>query len=95
MDVKVLFFTEMVEESVCLSTASSAIAGSISNNNNLSCSVLMQKKVNTETDVYVNRFYEEVVPEYSDSTYKKHFRLSRRAMNVSAALSIYKQGFHI
>lgn len=48
-------------------------------------------------DVYVGNFFEEVVPQYSDSSYKKHFRMSRNSMDVSRDclhdLSFKKFGF--
>ena len=70
----------MVEGSTCPSAIINAVADA-TNSNKINCFMLMQRKSNTiEGDVYVNKFYEQAVPEYSESTYIKHFKLSRTAI---------------
>lgn len=36
-----------------------------------------------EEDVYVADFFEKIIPEYSEITFKTHFRMSRDTMQVS------------
>jgi hypothetical protein len=36
-----------------------------------------------EPDVYVNNYFEEIVPYYSEATFRSHFRMTRDTMAVS------------
>lgn len=42
----------------------------------------IQHEIVPEEDVYVNNFFEIVVPQYSEDTYKKHFRMTRNTVQV-------------
>lgn len=85
--IRKVLLTECCESSIIMLPVFSLVC---EENSQRIFSILSALEQEPQADVYVNNYFEQIVPCYSNATYKSHFRMTRTTMNVSFFMHIFK-----